>query len=576
MENRNSLASAASVAFLVLLLASLAGRYLAENQAMRYSGPTHIAAGHGQVFVFAADRVYRLSAAGKLLAQFPLSQAGLDDVPIDAHVLGPGRLLIASQRPAQVRLCDTGNLQCERWGLGEGKLPRRQFKVLPDMAASDQPQASSVAALWFTDAHGDDLGVWSGPGLAARSLLPPQTLAGPNDLARDAQGHMWVADTDNRRIVEFMESATGEWQTARQHSALNDYTQGKNYFPMMLAAGGDGNWWVTQASEFSDARADLVVYHPDRGAIALVPLPGSRFATDIVALDGDLLVTDLDAYAVFRIDAQSHKAGLFGDTDFQTALQQLRDERLRYQSLSQWSMMGVVLSGVLMIAFAVLATPRAKRWTPTPEAIRLEASDAPMPQIRGVYWLKTNPAMERALKLAQLIGLVAITVLVGGMAVLYLVMRVQFGDAGDAPPAELTQLGWLLLLVLAGTAVLVPFGVQTLRVWQHRIGTNGASLYIRLKDGREVIAPPSELAFTPRAILYRQYLLPLHNAKRQSLYAEGELEKWLAPLLQEAHKLSHWQGIQHQWKHRNALMLWSIAVVLAGGLLVAAATMINR
>ncbi len=45
------------------------------------------------------------------------------------------------------------------------------------------------------------------------------------------------------------------------------------------------------------------------------------------------------------------------------------------------------------------------------------------------------------------------------------------------------------------------------------------------------------------------------------------MEKWLAPLLRQARRLSALQGFRHQWKHRDALLMWSLAAGVILGLL---------
>ena len=114
-------------------------------------------------------------------------------------------------------------------------------------------------SLLFTDAQGDSLWGRAGPDSEAKRLLPDNTLAGPNDLTFDSLGHLWIADTDHRRIVEFLPAADGGFEIGREHSTMNELTRDQRYYPIMLALGGDGNWWVTQAAGLLDRYVDLVV-----------------------------------------------------------------------------------------------------------------------------------------------------------------------------------------------------------------------------------------------------------------------------------------------------------------------------
>ena len=66
-----------AILFLVLLLASLAARFWAGEQSYRFIGPTHIAVGSGQVWVFASGELVRLSPRGESLGVYQSSQTGL-------------------------------------------------------------------------------------------------------------------------------------------------------------------------------------------------------------------------------------------------------------------------------------------------------------------------------------------------------------------------------------------------------------------------------------------------------------------------------------------------------------------
>lgn len=405
MQKHDPLPTSLALLFLALLLCSLAARFWATDRSAQFAGPTHIAADSQQVFLFASDYIYQLSPAGKLQAQYPAEVTGMTDIPIDLRMTGDGRLLIAGQQPALIRSCDTGNWECRDIGFGGIDEPERQFKVLINTQAH---------SLLLTDARGDSLWGQDGPDSDAVRLLPDKTLAGPNDLAFDAQGRLWIADTDHRRIVEFLPAEDGGYEMGREHSTVNDLTRDKRYYPIMLVLGGDGNWWVTQATEFSDRYADLVVYNPDQGAIEQVTLPGSVFATDLAATGDDILVTDLEQFTVYRVDTGSHEVSIFGDDRFRDAMSRLKQKHERYGWMSQLAMVAVFVFGALMVITAIIATPKNKRWTRMPGVIDMEAAAQAVPGIRGVYWLKRNPKIDRSLKWLEILGSALIIVTLAG------------------------------------------------------------------------------------------------------------------------------------------------------------------
>ena len=208
------------------------------------------------------------------------------------------------------------------------------------------------------------------------------------------------------------------------------------------------------------------------------------------------------------------------------------------------------------------------RWTVKSGVIDLEAAPQAVPEIRGVYWLPRNPKIDRALKLLKIAGSLLIIVMLAGGLVMYGWVRMQAGVNPDEELQEqLNLLGFVFLLSGLLLTSLFPLIWQSIKAMEHRLGTDGKQLYIRLNDGREIRARPVELAFTDRAIFYQKYFMPLQTGKGQNLYAEGELQTWIFPLLRQGEKLNPWEGLRHQWKNRDASVSWSLISILALGLL---------
>jgi hypothetical protein len=168
----------------------------------------------------------------------------------------------------------------------------------------------------------------------------------------------------------------------------------------------------------------------------------------------------------------------------------------------------------------------------------------------------------------ELILFVIVIVMIAGGLGLYGWVLMQAGaDPGDDLQARLDELGLMLLvggLLLAATVPLLRYATRGLK---HRLGTDGRQLFIQLSDGRELVVPPAELAYTHQVIFYRQHSFPVQTGKRQSIYLDGEVETWLAPLLLQAQQLNILQGLKHQLRHSDGLLMWSIAAGIVFGLL---------
>jgi hypothetical protein len=368
-----------AILFLALLLMSLAVRFWAGEQGIRFIGPTHIAAGEGQVWVFASGELFRLSPRGESLGVYPSSQTGLKSDPIDLKVMADGRLLLAEQEPARIRLCHSETWECDSILAGAISGIKRQYKIIP----GEQPGG------WLlTDAEGDTL------------------------------------------------------------------------------------WAIQQP-------------------------PGEPRA-------------------------------------------------------------------VLMLLFAILATPRGKRWTRPPPAFDPESVTGEVPETRRVHWLERNPRIERNMKWGERVFHASLIGLVLSILVVYALLNFQAGQDPDSAAAEkASELGIILLLGGVMLALLVPVVRLSVNVVSRRLGTDGKRLYIRLEDGRELAVDPSELLYTNRVVLYRCYMFPLLGGKGQPLYPPGELDTWLAPLLRKSRRVTWVESLKYQWKHQQSLLIWSLLAAIA-------------
>lgn len=272
-------------------------------------------------------------AAGDLLSKVEIARTGLDEDPIDLRLLANGELIIAGQQPASLRLCRPESWSCGEIAHGVLAGVKRQFKILP----------GRLAGQWLlTDSRGDALWEWNEGQLVLQERLPPRTLAGPNGLALDVNGHLWIADTDKRRIVEVVPVEEGWWVTGREHSAVNELTTKERYYPMMLEPASDGRLWVVQAADFAEAQADLVIYEPEQGAVVIVGLRDGAYPTDLAVLGDSVLVSDMERFAVYRVDSETREVSDFGDGRFLDQMVQYQATRQLYGRLGTLSLAVIV------------------------------------------------------------------------------------------------------------------------------------------------------------------------------------------------------------------------------------------
>jgi hypothetical protein len=553
--------------FLAFLLVSLAARFWAGEQGYRFTGPTHIAAGQGQVWVYAAGDLYRLSAEGELSGVFSAQTTGLESDPIDLGVMPDGRLLVAEQDPARIRLCDTDSWQCDPVLPEALSVIKRQFKAI----VGNQPGEWLI-----TDARGDMLWGADGPGIELLRLLAGGILAGPNGLIAGEDGTLWIADTDNRRLIEFLPDHDGLYRQGREHSAVNELTVGERWYPMMLAQTADGILWVAQAADFSKAWSDLVAYDPEEGVQAVIELPQGAYATDLAVAGDQLLVTDLERFVIYRVDPESMSASPFGGVAFLQRMQSLQESRIEYDRMGIWALMMMLVSAAGMILFAILATPKGKRLPAQPALFDPQNVSGEVPQTRRVHWLERDPKAEQIFKWGERAFNAALVLLVVTILVFYAWINFETGQVADAEQISKTdELGIILLLGGVMVALLIPVVGLSKAALFRKQGTDGKRLFISLEVGGELAGDPTQLVYTNRMVHYRKYTIPLQGGNRRALYLPGELDTWLAPLLRNSRKISALQAMQHQWKYRDSLLIWTLIAATAAGLLLLAINMLD-
>lgn len=558
MANRNTpshpVAAVMAVIFLAVLLAGLGFRFWAGDEKYRFSGPTHIAVGPDLVLVFAAGSIYHLTPAGELLDVIGPDRSGLDDDPIDLRVLSSGELLLAQQRPADIQVCRVGDWLCRPLGGPEMAQIGKQYKVLP---------LRTPGEFLVTDAAGDGMWRWGSEQGELKPVVSRGILAGPNDLALAADGSLWVADTDHRRLLELVPDGNGAFREGRTHVTVNSLTRGDRYYPMMLAPAADGRLWVTQATDFSRALADLLIYDPEAGVQAVVDLPEGAYATDVAAAGSAALVTDMERFTVYRVEAGSLEVSEFGDAVFRGALAGLAAKRRHYERIESLALAAMILSAIIMIVAAVRATPREKRWTQSPVALDIESAADRTPPLKGIHWLERNPRADRALKILRRSAYVIALILVATGIGFFSITCVRTGvfQQGAIHPELITVIRLLALNALLLVLLFLVVGLS-LKLMQRQLGTDGKRLILRLADGRQVSALPEAIGYNRRVVLYRNHTMPLQGGRNQPLYLPDEIQIWLAPLLRHSQPLSEWGVIRHQWKHRDPVLMWPLGLIV--------------
>jgi len=492
MPTSRTAKTALAIVFMLLFLASLGIYGWASGKAAAIVGPSHLAATADSLFVYSGNELLQLSRGGALVQRWPQAALGLQYTPIDVRVLRDGRVLLAEQNPARMRACATSNMQCEIIGKDIAGTLQDQYKVFPD-AASDALLIADFKSgqLWRQSSDSKPL-----------ALTDTRTLNRINDLLLDDTGRLWVADSGHHRIVALREDTAGKWRIDRSLDAKNSITRPGNDWPMMLALPNDGNLWVVQPSGMGQS-ADVVVYDQEHGATARIALPDGAYPTDIVSIGDTIVVSDMENFRLYRIDTVSHAVSDFGDSDVTRLLREAEQNKYAHRTRMTQTIVAMALFGILMIGSAVWATPKGQRWTKPVIAAPLAATATATPEVKGIYWLKRNPKMDRLLTW--------LPVALYGMLILLVVLLLNlFGtidtSMAENPSAEdlakygeFKQTMLLIMAVFTGVPILTHFGIRNMK---QTLGTDGRRLYVKLMDGRDLALAPERLVYGDRQILF--------------------------------------------------------------------------
>ena len=105
-------------------------------------------------------------------------------------------------------------------------------------------------------------------------------------------------------------------------------------------------------------------------------------------------------------------------------------------------------------------------------------------------------------------------------------------------------------------------GYLGLRQMRNRLGSDEHNLHVQLYDGQRLVLDPARLVYTKRVLAYEKHLFPIQTGNRKPLYAEGELETHILPLLSRATRLGPFAMMRYLFRHQEPMTMASITYVI--------------
>ncbi len=542
-----------AIFFMLLFLACLGLFAWASNKSATITGPVHITANSAHVLVTLNGEILVLDTDGAFRERQSLEALGIAPYSIDMRLGENGTLWVATQRPAGLYACEYPGWHCRIIENPLFRQLRRQLKVLPDPARE---------GLFISDTAAGQLHWLSADGQNTRALTTANRFHQVNDIALDDERRLWVADSGNRRIVILQADANGDWVISDELSAGSDLARPGLDWPMMIAVATDGKAWVVQ-SDGTGERADLLLYDAQLGVVTRIDLPEDVHPTDVVHSGQNMLVTDMDNFQIMRVDIDAHSIASFGDQAVQAILDAAAAERADADSMVDLALVGMTVFGLLMIAMAVWATPEGQRFTPRLKVPTLEATAAVDPRSGSLHWLVRDARTAKFVRIAQRMLLVVTAAMVGLLGYLWYLWNSLLDDTvAQQAPTCVTGISEMLAVlgVLAlGAPVLGYLGLRHLR---NRLGSDGRYLHVQLHDGRHLRLDPAKLVYTGRVLAYGNHLFPIQTGNRKPLYAEGEIEAHILPLLSRATRLGAFAMVRYQFRHQEPAAMAGVTYIV--------------
>jgi hypothetical protein len=172
----------------------------------------------------------------------------------------------------------------------------------------------------------------------------------PNAMVLASDGLLYVTDADHHRVAVVNPAASAFGELRHEFNVRAAPSSAGKYFPMGIAQAPDGLLWTINAN--SDmSYGDVMLYELDGRARTKVALPVNADPLSLLALKDRVLVADPQNFQINAFDLQGQPLRRFGDDAFFQEMDELRQAKNRYDTISSGAL--VVLLALLGVAILV-------------------------------------------------------------------------------------------------------------------------------------------------------------------------------------------------------------------------------
>ena len=371
----------------------------------------------------------------------------------------------------------------------------------------------------------------------------------PNQLLIDNE-QLLVADTNHHqiRIVDSRTAKFGD-DIEKTYVVPNDaHVAGQTWPSHFVRVGSE--WWVNNMRTGMN-EGGIYVFDDEWQYDRKVALPPDADPISLVALGGEVLISDWNNDRIHRVSASGEQLPDFESAGLERILEDSRATRGQFEMIaySGITLLALVIGGLMVRALVVTISPDTTNTTADKEAQEPVTSDMP---------LSLEPDAKVISRMSRIVQLAAALAVVASVMVGYLIttqVNIEFGirmlwPAG-AMVAMIVLISWVNRANV-GTAINLHSGRLTLRDHQ----------------GRESSCPVKDVRYDQTAIATHELAVFL-GRPMAAIYNQKVLEEELFPRLGGAQKVSalQMQQILIQKRHPQGL----ITIIAVFGLIVYAA-----
>ena len=347
---RSAGASVPTLVVVVLMLAVLAAFGASYVLWERTHGPSYgTRFADGRVLIVTGGALHELDG-GRQTRRIPLKALGIGPLVTELQALASGDVLIGDPDAHVLKRCDLTAYQCTVvYGpAGSAGALRLAFKVAVDEAHR---------LLYLTDTENHRLLLLDFAGAVVAQKAPSRELRYPTELVLTRPGRLLVADSGNRRLVEFDVSGRGFGAETR----AVDLALERGRFPLTpiaLRAAPDRRTWVVM-SDTLRREGELAVLAPDGKVERGIDLDRRADPLSLVVLEDRVLALDPTGVRVWSIGPDFRVAAEYGDRAFNDQLAKTRQNRRLLGAVRTYA--PAALLALLLAAIALAVRERRAR-----------------------------------------------------------------------------------------------------------------------------------------------------------------------------------------------------------------------